>query len=414
MQCENMRGTAGAMSGGSSDEPLPGEILDAAGRSDRRRRHHGRDRRARPSALDDDCSPSAEGRWTARIDGLICLQREADRCAEEWVRTRDPRAEGLSALIAIETLRTLALRYDGRAQPAHEEPVPTEDLGRLALALRRIESADRLRIEREQGGGRCRRSARRSGRARGQYDACRTGRDRPPGSWRGTSSLGAQTRRRRQFRVGRSLCRGLPRHPAGPHARVTCRRRRGTGCVGRAQGAGYVGRAQGAGYVGRAQGAGCGGRRRADSGRPTLPSAPRNGAGRGEAGGFRLRRKRAHTRPARVSARKSYHGRGRRGAFGRYRKERSCPPGQRNSSPRAGPFRPARPGPWCGARRARRACALQCTNERATAERMSGRERPDSVYLARPRPFSGAGELGRAQPCPTESHLSHLIPANPA
>ena len=31
-----------------------------------------------------------------------------------------------------------------------EEPVPTEDLGRLALALRRIESADRLRIEREQ------------------------------------------------------------------------------------------------------------------------------------------------------------------------------------------------------------------------------------------------------------------------
>ena len=33
---------------------------------------------------------------------------------------------------------------------AHEEPVPTEDLGRLALALHRIESADKLRIEREQ------------------------------------------------------------------------------------------------------------------------------------------------------------------------------------------------------------------------------------------------------------------------
>ena len=30
------------------------------------------------------------------------------------------------------------------------EPVPTEDLARLALALHRIESADRLRIEREQ------------------------------------------------------------------------------------------------------------------------------------------------------------------------------------------------------------------------------------------------------------------------
>ena len=36
-----------------------------------------------------------------RMDGL--MQREADRCAE---RARDPRAEGLSALIAIETLRT--------------------------------------------------------------------------------------------------------------------------------------------------------------------------------------------------------------------------------------------------------------------------------------------------------------------
>ena len=33
---------------------------------------------------------------------------------------------------------------------AREEPVPTEDLGRLTLALHRIEGADRLRIEREQ------------------------------------------------------------------------------------------------------------------------------------------------------------------------------------------------------------------------------------------------------------------------
>ena len=29
MQCESTRGTAGAMGGGSSDEPLPGEIQDA-------------------------------------------------------------------------------------------------------------------------------------------------------------------------------------------------------------------------------------------------------------------------------------------------------------------------------------------------------------------------------------------------
>ena len=83
------------------------------------------------------------------MDGLIFLQRETDRFAEEWERTREPGAEGLSALIAIETLRTLALRTMAELG-AHEEPVPTEDLGRLALALRRIESADRLRIEREQ------------------------------------------------------------------------------------------------------------------------------------------------------------------------------------------------------------------------------------------------------------------------
>ena len=76
-------------------------------------------------------------------------EREIVRFGEEWERTRDPRAEGRSALIAIETLRTLALRTMAELG-AHEEPVPTEDLARLALALHRIESADRLRVEREQ------------------------------------------------------------------------------------------------------------------------------------------------------------------------------------------------------------------------------------------------------------------------
>ena len=91
----------------------------------------------------------AEGCWAERMDGLICLQREADCFAEEWERTREPGAEGLSALIAIETLRTLALRTMAELG-ARAEPVPAEDLARLALALHRIESADRLRIEREQ------------------------------------------------------------------------------------------------------------------------------------------------------------------------------------------------------------------------------------------------------------------------
>ena len=148
MQCESTRGTAGAMGGGSSDEPLPSEILDAAAAAI----EDGATMDeivACVRALGGDRSPSAEDRWAERMDGLICLQREADRCAEEWVRTREPGAEGRSALVAIETLRTLALVTMAELGK-RAEPVPTEDLARLALALHRIENADRLRIEREQ------------------------------------------------------------------------------------------------------------------------------------------------------------------------------------------------------------------------------------------------------------------------
>ena len=231
-QCESTRGTAGAMGGRSSDEPLTAAIEDsvAAAIEDGATMD---EIVARVRSRDGDRSPliprarrcararPAEGRWAEPMQGLICLQREADRFAEEWERTRDPRAEGLSALIAIETLRTLALRTMAELG-AREEPVPTEDLARLALALRRIESADRLRIEREQAAADAARRARRAGRARGQYDACRTGRNRPPGSrgarvpWVHRAATG--------FRVGRRLCRGLSRHPAGAGARSAYRR----------------------------------------------------------------------------------------------------------------------------------------------------------------------------------------------
>ena len=93
------------------------------------------------------------------MDGLICLQRETDRFAEEWERTREPGAEGRSALIAIETLRTLALRTMAELGQ-REEPVATEDLARLALALsphrKRRQAPYRARAD----DGRCRRSAR--------------------------------------------------------------------------------------------------------------------------------------------------------------------------------------------------------------------------------------------------------------
>ena len=148
------------MGGGAADEPLQGAIQDAVDAAIEdgatmddiveRVRSRGGDRsplipRARRCAR----ARPAEGRRAERMDGLICLQRETDRFAEEWERTREPGAEGRSALIAIETLRTLALSTMADLSQ-RTEPVATEDLARLALALHRIESADRLRIEREQ------------------------------------------------------------------------------------------------------------------------------------------------------------------------------------------------------------------------------------------------------------------------
>ena len=159
-QCQSTPGTADAMGERASDEPLPAAIEDAVAAAIEggatmdeivaRVRSGGGDRsplipRARRCAR----ARPDEGRWAERMNGLICLQRETVRFAEEWVRTREPGAERLSALIAIETLRTLALRTMAELG-TRAEPVATEELGRLALALNRIESADRLRIEREQ------------------------------------------------------------------------------------------------------------------------------------------------------------------------------------------------------------------------------------------------------------------------
>ena len=159
-QCQSTPGTADAMGERASDEPLPAAIEDAVAAAvedgatmdeivARVRSGDGDRSSLIPRARRCARARPAEGRHAARMEGLICLQRETVRFAEEWERTREPGAEGLSALIAIETLRTLALRTMAELG-AREEPVPTEDLGRLALALRRIESADRLRIEREQ------------------------------------------------------------------------------------------------------------------------------------------------------------------------------------------------------------------------------------------------------------------------
>ena len=263
-ECESTRGTAGAMGGGAADEPLPGAIQDAVAAAVEDGatldeivesvRSRGGDRspsipRARRCAR----ARPAEGRWAERMDGLICLQREADRCAEEWVRGREPGAEGRSALIAIETLRTLVLStMAGLSQRA--EPVATEDLARLALALHRIESADKLRIEREQTmadaaahAGPAARAATMTHAERvetvrraleGHVFPARTEPPPPESGWAAASPADSHV----------TPPDPTPERPAADG---------GAGCVGREHGAGCVGREHGAGCVGRALGAGC-------------------------------------------------------------------------------------------------------------------------------------------------------------
>ena len=133
------------------------------------------------------------------------------------------------------------------------------------------------------GGGRSRRRARRSGRTRGPHDPCRTGRDRPPGL-RGAVLPWAH--RRAGIRVGRRLCRGRSRLPAGAGARSACRRAsRAFTCHPAGAGARFACRRRGAGrwrcagcmrrarFMGCAQSAGC----RAETaggGRPSLADRP--------------------------------------------------------------------------------------------------------------------------------------------
>ena len=262
----------------ASDEPLPAAIEDAVAAA------------IGAGATMDEIvervrARGGEGPGSAPpMDGMICLQRETDRFAEEWERTRDPRAEGLSALIAIETLRTLPLCTMAELG-AREEPVPTEDLGRLALALHRIESADRLRIEREQAAADpADAHAGAAARAASMTHAERVetvrrameghlfpGRTDPPPAAFGWAAASAEDLSRHPAEAGarsagRRPCRAFTGHPAGAGARFACRRRgagrwRRAGCMRRAR---FMGCAQSARY--RAETAG--------GGRPSLADRP--------------------------------------------------------------------------------------------------------------------------------------------
>ncbi|MDE0409130.1 MAG: DUF3486 family protein [Alphaproteobacteria bacterium] len=94
------------------------------------------------------CSRSAASRSPKGLSAPIRKAREAGGASRAWAEEAGARSGDCAGLIAIESLRTLAL--SALAEIARREgPVPVDDINRLALALRRIESADRLRQARE-------------------------------------------------------------------------------------------------------------------------------------------------------------------------------------------------------------------------------------------------------------------------
>ena len=103
---------------------------------------------ARIRALGGDCSRSAVGRYAKRVRNLIGRQREVDRFARMWLRELGERPVGQASLLVIEALRAQALLIVADLDE-EEAPMAVAEIARLALALRRMESADRLRAERE-------------------------------------------------------------------------------------------------------------------------------------------------------------------------------------------------------------------------------------------------------------------------
>ena len=82
------------------------------------------------------------------MQDLIERQKEVDRAARTWADRLGEGAAGRTGQLAIEMFRMLALRSAMHLWE-REEPVTAEEIACLALALRRIEDADRLRRERE-------------------------------------------------------------------------------------------------------------------------------------------------------------------------------------------------------------------------------------------------------------------------
>ena len=91
----------------------------------------------------------ADDRFAARIHGLIDLQREIADQAAEWAERREPRAGEHTARLVVESMRSLLLLKISELTE-REEPPSIDEVACLALALHRIEAANRHRLAREQ------------------------------------------------------------------------------------------------------------------------------------------------------------------------------------------------------------------------------------------------------------------------
>ena len=96
----------------------------------------------------EDCSRSAVGRYSKDARELIRQQQETDRTIKAWVQELGARPEGGTGLFLIETLRTMTLATMA-ALNRRGEPASLQDLSRLSLILRRIESTEKLCRDRE-------------------------------------------------------------------------------------------------------------------------------------------------------------------------------------------------------------------------------------------------------------------------
>ena len=147
MQNETRQTTPAAAFGRSSVKRLPPELREAVDQAiadgatiDQIT--------ARIRAEGEDCSRSAVGRYAKDMRDLIRQQQETDRTIKAWVDALGERPEGGAGRILIETLQTMVLATMANLSK-REEPVSLQDLARLSHILKRIESTDKLRKDRE-------------------------------------------------------------------------------------------------------------------------------------------------------------------------------------------------------------------------------------------------------------------------